>query len=290
MLATIWHSLAEPWRSGILRHAGLEAILIGVACGPLGCWVVFFRLAYSAESLAHSLFPGLVLAALAGAPLLLGGAGGALVAALAIALAARVRGTGAENAVAVVITALFGLGVLLALSPSSPPGLQNLLFGDILGASNVDLALAAGLAALVVVALRVLHWRLLTAGFDPGSAGALGASPLVAEIAVLVLLAAAILVAVQGMGNLLVVAVLVAPAATARMLTRRMGAMMALAGAIAAACGIGGLYASYYANVAAGAAMALAMVATYVLVALGVAAARKTAASRGAGSAVPAAA
>jgi ABC-type Mn2+/Zn2+ transport system permease subunit len=266
VLATVWHSLAEPWRSGIFRHAGLEAILIGVACGPLGCWVVFYRLAYSAESMAHSMFPGLVLAALAGGPLLVGGAGGALVAALGIALAARVRGTGAENAVAVVITALFGLGVLLALAPSSPPGIQELLFGDILGASNLDLALAAGLAALVVVALRLLHWRLLTAGFDPSSGRALGASPLFAEIAVLVLLATAILVAVQGMGNLLVVAVLVAPAATARMLTRRMGTMMALAALLAAGCAIGGLYASYYATVAAGAAMALAMVLAFVVV------------------------
>jgi ABC-type Mn2+/Zn2+ transport system permease subunit len=264
----MWHALVDPWQSGILRHAGLEAILIGVACGPLGCWVVFYRLAYSAESLAHSLFPGLVLAALAGAPLLLGGAGGALVAALAIALAGRVRGTGADNAVAVVITSMFGLGVLLALAPSSPPGLQNLLFGDILGASNLDLALAAGLAALVVVALRLLHWRLLTAGFDPGGARSLGASATYAEAIVLVLLAAAILVAVQGMGNLLVVAVLVAPAATARMLTRRMVTMMALAAAIAAGCGIGGLYASYYLDIAAGAAIALAMVAAYVLVAL----------------------
>jgi energy-coupling factor transporter ATP-binding protein EcfA2 len=140
-----------------------------------------------------------------------------------------------------------------------------LLFGDILGASNADLALAGGLAALVVLALRLLHWRLLTAGFDPGGARALGASAPAAEAGVLVLLAAAILVAVQGMGNLLVVAVLLAPAATARMLTQRMGPMMVLAAALAAGCGIGGLYASYYLDIAAGAAIALAMVALYAL-------------------------
>ena len=264
----MWHALSEPWHNGIMRHAALEAVLIAAACGPLGCWVLFFRLAYSAESLSHSMFPGLVLAALAGAPLLLGGAAGALVAALAIALAARVRSTGADNAVAVVITAMFGLGVLLALSPSSPPGIENLLFGDILGASNGDLALAGALAALVVLALRALHWHLLIAGFDRGGARALGVSPGLADAALLVLLAAAVLVAVQGMGNLLVVAVLVAPAATARMLTRRIGPMMLSAAAIGAIAGIGGLYASYYANIAAGAAIALAMVAAYVAVAL----------------------
>jgi ABC-type Mn2+/Zn2+ transport system permease subunit len=265
----MWHALTEPWQNGIMRHAALEAILIGVACGPLGCWVLFFRLAYSAESLSHSLFPGLVLAALAGAPLLLGGAGGALIAALAIAAAARVRGTGADNAVAVVITAMFGLGVLLALSPNSPPGIENLLFGDILGASNTDLGLAGGLAALVLVALRALHWRLLIAGFDRGGARALGVSAARADAALLVLLAAAVLVAVQGMGNLLVVAVIVGPAATARMVTKRIGPMMLTAAALGAAAGIGGLYASYYANIAAGAAIALAVVAGYVTVALG---------------------
>lgn len=270
----MWHALADPWQGGILRHAFLEAALIGVSAGPLGCWIVFFRLSYSAESLAHAMFPGLVVAALIGAPLIVGGAGGALIAAAAIALAARAGGTGADGAVAVVITALFGLGALLALSPSSPPGIEGLLFGDILGTSTLDLALAGALVLIVVVALRLLHWRLLTVGFDPPRARALGASPLQAELALLVLLALAVVVAVQGLGNLLVVAVLVAPAACARRLTARMGPMMLLAAGLAVACGWGGLYLSYYVDVAAGAAIALVLVGLYLVVAGGAALAR----------------
>lgn len=281
-MGAIWHALSDPWHGAIVRHALLETALIGVSAGPLGCWVIFFRLSYSAESLAHAMFPGLVVAALTGAPLILGGAAGVLVAAVAIGLAARVAHTGADVAVAVVITALFGLGVLLALSPSSPPGIQGLLFGDILGTSSTDLVLAAGLAAIVVVALRLLHWRLLAVGFDPPRASALGASPLRTQLALMVLLALSVVVAVEGLGTLLVVAVLVAPAASARRLSSRMGPMMLIAAGLAVASGWGGLYLSYYANVAAGAAIALVLVGLYLLLAL--LPARTTAARRGARS------
>jgi ABC-type Mn2+/Zn2+ transport system permease subunit len=128
----IWHAIADPWSQEILRRAFLEITLIGLIGGPLGCWIVFYGLSYSAESLAHGLFPGLVIATLTGIPLILGGAAGLVVAALGIAIAGRVPTIGRDTAVAVVITTLFGLGALLALSPTSPPGIQNLLFGDVL--------------------------------------------------------------------------------------------------------------------------------------------------------------
>ena len=136
--------------------------------------MIAYRLSYSAESLAHALLPGLVVAALVGAPLLVGGAAGLVVAALAIALAGRTPVIGHDTAVAVVVTALLGLGALLALSPDTPAGLQSLLFGDVLGVSDADLALAAGLALLIVVALRVLHARLLAVGFDRDARGRAG--------------------------------------------------------------------------------------------------------------------
>jgi ABC-type Mn2+/Zn2+ transport system permease subunit len=260
----MWHDLVEPWRDPIMQRAALEIALLGVCGGLLGCWVVFYELSYSAESLAHALFPGLVAAALLGLPLLLGAGAGIVGAAQAVAIATRVRGVESDTAVAVVVTGLFGLGVLLALSAASPPGLQGLLFGDVLGVTDGDLALAAGLALVVVVALRALHGRLLVVGFDRSSARQVGVSPALIDAAVLVLLALTILVAVQGLGNLLVVAVLVAPAATARALARRMGPMMALSVGVACAAGIGGLYLSYYANTAAGASIAGLLVLAFL--------------------------
>jgi ABC-type Mn2+/Zn2+ transport system permease subunit len=239
--------------------------LIGIAGGALGCWVVLYRLSYAAESLAHSIFPGLVLAAIAGAPLLLGGAPAIVVAALAIAIVARVPGLSREVAVGVVVTTMFGLGVLLALSPESPPGVQELLFGDILGPSNGDIAAAAALALVVGASLLLLHGRLLAGGFDRGAARSLGAKPAGTEAALLVLLALAIVVAVQGLGNLLVVAVFVGPAATARQLSERIGPMIGIAVATAVLAGLAGLYLSYYAGTAGGASVALAIVALYLL-------------------------
>jgi ABC-type Mn2+/Zn2+ transport system permease subunit len=263
MLA-VAHTLTDPWADPIGRRALLEVALLGVTGGALGCWIVFYQLSYSAESLAHALLPGLVLAALTGLPLLLGGAVGVLVAAVAVAAASQVPAIGRDTAVAVVVTTLFGAGALLALSPSSPPGLQGLLFGDILGVSDTDLALAGALAALVLAALALLHGRLLAVGFDRLSAPGLGVRPLVVDVALLALVALALLVAVQGLGNLLVVAVLVAPASAARLVARRMGPMMAASAAIAIVAGIGGLYLSYYAGTAAGASIAAMLVGAYL--------------------------
>jgi ABC-type Mn2+/Zn2+ transport system permease subunit len=257
--------MLEPLQDEFMRRAIAEITLLGVAGGALGCWVVLYRLSYAAESLAHSIFPGLVLAAIASLPLLLGGAPAIILAALAIALAARVPGVDREAAVGVVVTTMFGLGVLLALSPSSPPGIQEVLFGDILGPSDTDLAAAAGLVLVVGVALSLLHGRLLAGGFDRGAARLLGAAPGRTEAALLVLLALAIVVAVQGLGNLLVVAVFVGPAAVARQLSERIGPMIAIAVTTAVVAGVAGLYLSYYVGTAGGASVALAIVAAYLL-------------------------
>lgn len=268
---SVLHALTDPFSQSLMQRALVEALLLAVVGGTLGCWVVLGGLSYAAESLAHGMLPGLVLAALAGVPLLVGGAGGILVAALAVALAQRGTGragvekVGRDGAVAVVVTTLVGAGALLALSPATPLGLQSLLFGDVLGTSRADLLAGAALVALVLLALRATHWRLLAAGFDRGAARSLGVSPLRADALLLVLLALALLVAVQGLGNLLAVAVIVAPAAAARRLARRLAPTMALAVALGALAGVGGLYLSYYANVAAGAAIAGLLVATYLL-------------------------
>jgi ABC-type Mn2+/Zn2+ transport system permease subunit len=254
----------EPLAQEFIRRALLEVGLISLAGGALGCWVVFYGVSYAAESLSHALFPGLVVAALAGIPLLAGGIPGIAVAALAIALIGRVPGIGRDTAVAVVVTAFFGLGVLLALSPDSPPGIQGLLFGDILAPSDSDLLLSAILAAAVVLSLIVLHWQLLAVAFDRTTAQSIGVSPALADTAVLILLAAAVLVAAQGLGTLLAVAALVGPAATARVFTRRVPTMMVAASLLGIAAGVIGLYLSYHAGIAAGASIAACIVAAYL--------------------------
>jgi len=257
--------LTDPLSQEFMRRAILEVALISIAGGALGCWVVFYGVSYAAESLSHALFPGLVVAALAGLPLLVGGIPGIAIAAVAIALVGRVPGIGRDAAVAVVVTAFFGLGALLALSPATPPGIQSLLFGDILAPSDADLIIATVLTTGVLAALVVLHWRLLAVAFDRTTAGSLGSPPAVADLVVLVLLAAAVLVAAQGLGTLLAVAALVGPAATSRLITNRIVPMMVAACGIGILAGAAGLYLSYYAGVAAGAAVAGCVVVAYLI-------------------------
>jgi ABC-type Mn2+/Zn2+ transport system permease subunit len=255
--------LLDPWASGIDRRALVEVLLLAATGGALGCWIVLYNLSYSAESLAHALLPGLVLAALTGLPLLLGGAAGLIVAALAVAAAARLPGLGRDAAVAVVVTPLLGLGALLALSPETPAGLGSLLFGDILAVSDTDLLAATVLALVIVSALAVMHTRLLAVGLDRATAVTLGVRAGRVDAALLVLIALALLVAVQGLGSLLVLAVLVGPAATARALTQRIAPMVTIAIGVAIVAGVGGLYLSYYAGTAAGASIAAILVLTH---------------------------
>ena len=245
----------------IMRRALAEVLLLSLACGPLGVWVLLHRQSYAAESMSHGMLPGLVIAALAGLPLVLGAGAGVLVAAGAISLAGRDERVGPDAGVAVAVGTLFGLGALLALSPDAPPRLQELLFGDLLGVTGRDLAVAGGLAAAVMLALAVAHRPLAASAFDRPAATSLGVRPVRWELILLVILGVATVAAAPGLGNLLLVALVLAPAAAALALTQRLVVALALAAAIAAAAGIAGLVLSYRLDVAAGGAIALCAVA-----------------------------
>jgi ABC-type Mn2+/Zn2+ transport system permease subunit len=247
--------------SGIMQRAFAEAIILGAACGPLGVWILLLRRAYAAESLSHAMLPGLVIAALAGVPLILGAAAGVLVAAGGIALVARDARAGGDVGVAVVVSGLFGLGGILALSPETPPRLAELLFGDLLGITDGDLVAAAALSVGVLIALAVGYRALTATAFARGSAQALGIDPVRADLALLALLAVTTVAAVQGLGNLLLVALVLAPAAAALNLARRLPSILALAAGLAVLAGVAGLVISYELEIAAGASVALCAVA-----------------------------
>ncbi|HEV2774478.1 MAG TPA: metal ABC transporter permease [Solirubrobacteraceae bacterium] len=258
----------EILRSGLLQRAILEVVILGATCGALGVWLLHLRHTYAAESLAHEMLPGLVIAALVGAPLLLGAAGGVFVAAALIALSARDTRVGAEIAVGVTVTTAFGLGAVLALAPDVPARLGELLFGDLLGTSTADLVAACGLAGCIGLALCAAHRPLAAAVFDPLAAPSLGVRPRRVELALLALLALAVVAAVQGLGNLLVLALIVAPAAAAIRLGRSVGQQITLAAALGALSGLLGLLASAELDLAAGASVALAAVALWMVAAL----------------------
>jgi ABC-type Mn2+/Zn2+ transport system permease subunit len=249
----------EPLRSGLGRRALLEVALVGAFCGALGFWIVTERLTYGAESLSHGMLPGLVLAALAGTSLLLGAAAGALAAAVLVTLAARDERIGPDTGTAVAVTGLVGLGALLALAPDAPQRLEELLFGDLLGVTAADRVAAAVLLLAGGAALATLHRPLVAAAFDLPGAAAAGMRPGLVRGALLAQLAAAVAVAVQGLGALLVLAVLVAPpVAVRRHAATPVRTMLAGAG-LAAGAGLVGIELSFHAEMAAGASVALVL-------------------------------
>jgi ABC-type Mn2+/Zn2+ transport system permease subunit len=269
--------LVEPFTEPIVQRAAAGVVLLGIVGGLAGCWVVLYGLSYAAESLAHGSLPGMVVAVAAGLPLLIGTSGGLLVAAAAIALVARVPALGRDTAVSIVISTMLGLGALLALAPSTPRGLAALLFGDVLGLSTADLAIGVLVAALLAVLLTVFHGRLLAVGFDRETAARLGIRPGLVELLLLVLLGLALVVVVPALGNLLAAAILIGPAATARLVTRRVPSMLAVAVLLAIGCGLAGLDASYQLSTASGATIAATILVVYLL-ALGRATLRRRAA------------
>jgi ABC-type Mn2+/Zn2+ transport system permease subunit len=257
--------LVEPFTEPIVQRAAAGVVLLGIVGGLAGCWVVLYGLSYAAESLAHGSLPGMVVAVAAGLPLVVGTSGGLLVAAAAIALVARVPALGRDTAVSIVISTMLGLGALLALAPSTPRGLAALLFGDVLGLSTADLAVGVLVAALLAVLLTVFHGRLLAVGFDRETAARLGVRPGPVELLLLVLLGLALVVVVPALGNLLAAAILIGPAATARLVTRRAPSMLAVAVLLAIGCGLAGLEASYQLSTASGATIAATILVVYLL-------------------------
>ena len=249
--------LLDPLRSDITLRALVLLVVLGAACGALGVWVLLYRQAFAAESLSHGMLPGLVLAALAGAPILLGAAGGVVVAAVAIAAAGRDPRLGNETGVAIAVGALFGAGALLALAPETPPHLEALLFGDPLATDAGDLVGSAVLALAVAGALAVLHRGLARDAFEGGRR----------QLPLLVVLAATTVAAAPALGALLLVALILAPAAAALTLARRLPAALATAAAIGAAAGAAGILVSYHLETAAGASVALTAVGALALAA-----------------------
>jgi manganese/iron transport system permease protein len=266
--------LAEPWQTGFVMRAFVAVILVGIVGGALGGFVVVRGLAFTGEAFAHTVFPGAVVATMAGFSVTAGGLAFGLASAGAIALAARVPKVGAEAAIGIVFVGAFALGAILLSTEDAPArDLESFLFGSLLGVTRGDLLLTAGAAAAVLAGLAALWRPLVLSSFDRPAAAAMGVRLGYVDAALLVMLALAVVVALGAVGNVLVLAMLVTPAATARLAGLRMAPTVALGAALGAAEGAAGLYLSYYGDVAAGGAV--------VLVATGVFAAALLVAPRG---------
>jgi manganese/iron transport system permease protein len=264
------HYLTDPIQFEFMRRALVAVVLTGIACGFLGSYVVLRGLAFIGDALTHAVFPGVVIAFALGQSILLGALAVGIVTTVGIAVISRGRRVSEDTAIGIVFAAMFALGVVLVSSLATyQKDVADLLFGDILGVSHTDLELAAAATAIAVFAMVALNKELALVAFDRDMAEAMRYPVFVLDLILLGLITLAIVVSLRAIGNILVLAMLVTPAATARLVTDRLGRMQLLSAAVGAASGIVGLYISYWWNVAPGGAVVLTATAVFFAVFLG---------------------
>jgi len=215
---------------------------------------------------SHAAFPGLVIAYIVGAPLYVGGAIAAVATALAIGVVSRRGRLRFDTAVGVLFAGTFAFGVMLfSTIKGYVADLLGYLLGNVLGITIGDLIQVAVLGAIVLVVVLALRKELLFATFDPLGAAASGLPVAGLEYLLLALLGVTIVVSIQAVGIVMVVAMLVTPAATAQLLVVRFGRMMAVAVGVAAISAVAGLYLSFYLNLASGASIVLVETLGFVI-------------------------
>jgi len=250
--------VAEPLQFAFMQRALLGGILVGTICAVIGTYVVLRGLAFIGDALAHAAFPGVVIAYMLKANIYLGAAIFTLATAIGIGFIARRARTSYDTTIGILFAGAFALGILLMSTIQGyTADLFSFLFGNILGIATEDLAVVGVLAAIVVLVVAFCYKELLILSFDPIVAEAMGYPVQLLNYLLLSLMALTIVVSIQAVGVVLVVALLVTPSATARLLTERFIRMMALGVALSVLAIVVGLYLSFYLNVASGAAVVL---------------------------------
>ncbi|MGC4191246.1 MAG: metal ABC transporter permease [Thermomicrobiales bacterium] len=257
-------TLLTPWHHGFMQHAFIAIVMVGTICGITGVFVTLRGMAFLGDALSHAIFPGVVIAFITGGNFLIGALIAAFIISLGIGAVTQNGRISNDTAIGVFFVGAFALGIaLLSLQKSYVRDLNAFLLGSILGVSIRDLRLIAIVGALV---LGIIFWfrrELTMVAFDRTFAKASGLNLWFYDQLFLIVLAFTIVISLQTVGNILVLAMLVTPAATARLLSDRMIPMVILSAFIGAASGVLGLYISYYQGIPSGSGVVLIATAVF---------------------------
>lgn len=266
--------LTDPFQVPYMARALVELLILGVLGGAVGVFVLVRRLAYVADALTHTVFPGVVVGFAAGAAdgVFWGALVAGLLTAVLLMLLTRAPRISEDSALTVILTAFFGLGVLLVSRQHDyRHDLNAFLFGQVLTVTRAEIVQSAVLAVGCLVALALLGRHFTLRAFDPEGARAMGYRTWLLDLALNVLIALVVVAAVRAVGTVLVIALMIVPAAFGRLLSHRIPVIAAIGAAFGALCGWLGLAASYQASVlhgiqlAAGPAVVLLLTVAYAL-------------------------
>ncbi len=249
-----------------LPKALAVAVMSSIVCGIVGCFVVLRGMAFIGDAVAHAVFPGLAVAFVVSGNLVLGGTIAGVLTAVLVAIFSQNRRLKEDSVIGVFFVGSFALGiVIISQAPGYAGSLQQFLFGSITGIPDSDLWVVAGTSLLVLATLFALHKELVTVSLDRESARAMGVPVFRIDLVLYVLVTLAVVISVQTIGNVLVLALLITPAATARLLTDRLGMMMLLSPLIGASAALVGLYISWSWVLPTGGTVVLVLTVAFLL-------------------------
>lgn len=258
--------LLEPLQYSFMRQALVASMLIGATCSLLGVYVVLRRMAFMGDAIAHTTLPGLVVAYLNQWNLFFGAIIAAIITALGIGWLSRREQLREDTAIGVLFSGMFALGIVLISTARSYRDFSHMLFGNVLGVTTGDLAGIIVTGVIVVTCLLIFQKELMLTTVDPLHAQVIGLSSERMRYLLLILLALAVVTAIQAVGVVLTSALLVTPAATASLLTKRLNRMLILSVMFSTLSSVIGLYASYYLSVSSGGAIVLACTTLFGMV------------------------
>lgn len=257
--------LLEPLSFAFVVRGLIAGLLAALACATLSAFVVWRGMAFVGDALAHAILPGIVVAYALGISLFVGALGAAILAVAGIGLISRRGQLREDTAIGVIFAGFFALGIFLLSRMVSYQDLSHILFGNILGVARGDLTAMVIVVAIVLLGVAAGFKELLVTSFDPAHAVAIGLSPEFLRYALLMLLALTTVVAIQTVGVILVLALLVTPGAAASLLSRHMGRIMGISVLFSVVSTVVGFYASYYWNVASGSAIVLTLTVFFLI-------------------------
>lgn len=261
------HLLIDPFLFPFMQRALAATLIVGVLCAVVGAFVVWKGLSFVGDALAHASFAGVAIAFVAGQSIYLGAAVAAVATALSITFLSRTARISSDTAIGVLFAFAFSLGiVVISRVQNYTVDLFAYLFGNVLGVGVDDLVLISTAGGLVLLIIVLLYKELFFVAFDPVMAEASGLPVSLLQYLLLAMIGVTVVVAMRAVGIVLVVAMLVTPAATASLLTRRFHRIMLLGALLSALASILGLYLSFYANVASGGAIVLVSTTNFLLV------------------------
>jgi len=249
-----------------LPKALAVAVISSIVCGVVGTHVVLRGMAFIGDAVSHAVFPGLAIAFVISGNLVLGGVFAGVATAVLVAVFSQNRRLNESSIIGVFFVAAFALGVvIISQAPGYAGSLEQFLFGSITGIPISDLYVAGITGLVVLVAMFLLHKEFVTISLDRESARALGVPVFWLDLVLYVLVTLAVVISVQTIGNILVLALLVTPAATARMLTDRLSVMMLLSPVIGGVGAFVGLYLSWSWDIPTGGTIVLVLTAAFLL-------------------------